>query len=162
MRAYALLLTVAVIAAPDARSLAGEVVGPAKVKDGDSLVVDGQQIRLQGIDAPEWKQTCRNLTDGHEWNCGQASAANLRRLVGKKTVTCTVEDIDKYGRSVSMCRAGSIDLNRRQVADGWAYAFRRYTEVFVPEEVGAQAAKRGMWDSKVVPPWEWRAADRGR
>jgi len=139
---------------------ADTITGTARVKDGDSLVVAGQQIRLQGIDAPEFKQTCRNLADGHEWPCGRASATHLRRLIAKRQVTCVVEDIDKYGRSVAHCRAGRTEVNRRQVADGWAYAFRRYSEAFVPDEDAARAAKRGMWDSDVTPPWDWRAAHR--
>jgi endonuclease YncB( thermonuclease family) len=37
--------------------IAGEpVVGIGTVKDGDTLIVDGNTIRLHGIDAPEYSQ----------------------------------------------------------------------------------------------------------
>ncbi len=42
-------------------SAAGSMVltGPARVVDGDTLVIDKERIRLFGIDAPESKQLCR-------------------------------------------------------------------------------------------------------
>lgn len=36
-----------------------DVVGMARVIDGDSLVVAGREVRMQGIDAPEGRQSCR-------------------------------------------------------------------------------------------------------
>ncbi len=36
-----------------------DVTGPARVTDGDTLEVQGQRIRLHGIDAPESRQLCR-------------------------------------------------------------------------------------------------------
>ena len=32
--------------------------GQYKIIDGDSLIVNGQEIRLLGIDAPEYRQEC--------------------------------------------------------------------------------------------------------
>ncbi len=34
------------------------VAGTARAIDGDSLVVDGREMRLEGLDAPERLQTC--------------------------------------------------------------------------------------------------------
>jgi len=34
--------------------------GYPRIVDGDTVVVNGKNIRLQGIDAPETRQTCTN------------------------------------------------------------------------------------------------------
>jgi endonuclease YncB( thermonuclease family) len=52
--AIAFLLFGAVTARPSF----ADVSGPATVVDGDTLVVAGEHVRLQGIDAPEMHQTC--------------------------------------------------------------------------------------------------------
>jgi len=38
------------------------------VKDGDTLIVDGTEYRLDGIDAPEKNQICLG-EKGEEWEC---------------------------------------------------------------------------------------------
>jgi len=35
------------------------LTGPARVIDGDTIIVAGEHVRLEGIDAPERKQTCQ-------------------------------------------------------------------------------------------------------
>ena len=45
-----------------------DVTGPATIIDGDTIVVAGERIRLQGIDAPELQQTCTAY--GQPWACG--------------------------------------------------------------------------------------------
>ena len=46
------------------------------------------------------------------------------------------------------------------VAEGWAFAYRKYSLSYVVEEMGAKAAKRGIWRGEVVAPWEWRKGKR--
>ena len=56
-----------------------DVVGSARVIDGDTLEISGQRIRIHGIDAPEGRQTC---TRGQAaWLCGHTSKA-MRALRG--------------------------------------------------------------------------------
>ena len=61
--------------------------GEVKVTDGDSLVMQGRRIRLQGIDAPEYYQTCGDK-DGLDYPCGQKALEFMRRLVEGKNVSC--------------------------------------------------------------------------
>jgi len=50
--------TVLAIDTPSAHPARADITGPAAVTDGDTIKIDGQRIRIHGIDAPEAKQTC--------------------------------------------------------------------------------------------------------
>ena len=52
----ALTIALCLLATPAALA---DVAGVASVIDGDTLEVQGQRIRLHGIDAPESRQLCR-------------------------------------------------------------------------------------------------------
>lgn len=93
------------------------------VTDGDTFRCGGRRVRLQGIDAPEMPGHCR---PGRDCTPGDpdASAANLRRMLQWKSVTCRQTDIDGYGRTVARCSAGEQDLSCGQLEGG--FAVRRY------------------------------------
>ena len=55
-------------------------VAEVLVKDGDSLEVDGVRVRLDGIDAPEFLQTCEDK-NGADYECGQESLQHLQELI---------------------------------------------------------------------------------
>lgn len=131
-----------------------DISGPARVIDGDSLVVAGERIRLFGIDAPERRQLC--WRDGLEWNCGKEAAAALLEKVGNRELDCRERSRDRYGRVVAVCFLDGEDINRWMVREGWALAYREYSRVYVPQEDEAREAKRGIWVSEFAPPWEWR------
>jgi len=137
---------------------ATSVSGQATVIDGDTVVVAGQRVRLFGIDAPEATQTCDRA--GERWACGRAAANRLRGLVGGDELTCNGNEHDRYGRLVAVCTLAGTDLNRAMVADGWAVAFRRYSDAYVADETRARAARRGLWASRFIAPEDYRAAER--
>ena len=58
-------------AAPDhSRTNPVEILGSVpRIVDADTLEVAGQKVRLQGIDAPESAQSCRQA-GGHRYPCG--------------------------------------------------------------------------------------------
>jgi len=126
------------------------VDGRARVIDGDSLRVAGEEIRLVGIDAPEGRQTCRK--GGADWNCGRAASDALRARIGRKALKCDVEGLDKYGRLLAVCMRGSEDLNGWMVQQGWAVSYGRYAGA----ERDARSARRGIWNSEFDRPQDWR------
>ncbi|MFO1147848.1 MAG: thermonuclease family protein [Alsobacter sp.] len=133
----------------------GGLSGPAKVVDGDTLVVKGIPVRLAGIDAPETDQTCLDAA-GRAFACGVAARQHLSELVGSSPVDCAVSGGDAYGRALATCRAGDRDLQRRMVADGYALAFVQYSRAFVGDEAQARQAGAGLWSGAFVAPWDWR------
>ena len=135
-----------------------DVSGQARVIDGDSLEIGGMRIRLFGIDAPERGQGCR--AGGELWICGGLARLRLEERISGRRVVCKEKDRDRYGRIVAVCRAGGEDLNAWMVSEGWALAYRRYSEAYVDEEARAQAARAGVWRGDFVPPWDWRRGKR--
>jgi endonuclease YncB( thermonuclease family) len=128
--------------------------GVPRIIDGDTIRIGSTRIRLHGIDAPEAKQTC--TADAKEWRCGQEATNALVRIVGGRQVTCSQRDVDRYGRIVAVCRAGSINLNAWIVGEGWAVAYRRYSMEYVRDEGEARAARKGLWRGEFMMPWDWR------
>lgn len=137
---------------------AADLVGTASVRDGDTIEIRGEPIRLYGIDAPESSQLCR--ADGEDWRCGQRAALALADRIGRRPVTCEKRDRDQYGRDVSVCSSGGVDLNAWMVAQGWAIAYGDYSTAYVPQEEAAREAGIGIWRGECVPPWEWRRGER--
>lgn len=137
---------------------AAERTGRAEVIDGDSLLLDGIEMRLEGIDAPEGRQTCR--VRDKSWQCGRAAAETLGMLLANRDVHCTWEEHDTHGRALATCRRGDIDVNAMMVEVGMALAYRHYTTRYVLQEDRARDARRGLWDSEFEPPWRWRERAR--
>ena len=151
-----MLICAALVPASGAPARAGgEIAGVASVIDGDTIEIHGRRIRLHGIDAPESRQTCLDA-NGAAWRCGQQAALALQDLIGRRTVTCDERDVDRYGRVIGRCLVGDLDINEWLVAQGLALAYRHYSMDYVPAEIEARAAGRGMWAGTFEPPWQWR------
>lgn len=125
--------------------------GAAIVNDGDSITLGAERIRLRGIDAPEYAQICQR--DGAGYPCGRLSREALARLIGGRPVACTGWQRDRYGRFLGDCTAGGKDLNRAQVAAGWAVAYGD----FDAEQASARAARVGIWAGTFDNPRDWRS-----
>ena len=106
------------------------IIGVGSVIDGDTIEIHGQRIRLFGIDAPESSQLCIRVS-GERWRCGQQASFALADRIGRASVSCRSRDIDRYGRVIAVCFKGSEDLSRWMVANGWAVAYRHYSENYV-------------------------------
>jgi endonuclease YncB( thermonuclease family) len=133
--------------------------GTVQVVDGDSLRRGVADIRLYGIDAPEYRQSCfdKNRT---AYPCGKHAANELRELVGNHEVTCTAIDTDRYDRAVSVCKIGQLDINAEMVKRGWAVAYSRHSLDYIGVEAQARLAKRGIWAGTFEEPEDYRARNR--
>lgn len=141
---------------PGAPAAAGPA-GIVQVIDADTLRVDGETVRLHGVDAPEHDQTCLRA-DGRAWACGAWASREARaRLEGRRAV-CAVRDRDRYGRTVARCAVGGQDIGAMLVAEGMALAYRRYSRDYVPAERRAAQAARGIHGSRFLPPEVHRRA----
>ncbi len=131
------------------------------VADGDSFVIGDRKLRLKGIDAPEYRQNCKD-TRGAEWQCGRAARAALEQHLLEPGLACEAEARDRYARSLASCRtARTPDIAAAQVRDGMAISDEYYgSRSFGDEEDSAQAAKRGIWQGEFTEPSIFRTSQR--
>ena len=137
---------------------AADLVGHPRVVDGDTIEIDGQLIRMHGIDAPEASQLCRKKS-GETWLCGQKSARVLADRIGSSVVECNQRDVDRYGRIVAVCFDGG-DLNEFMVRSGMAVAYKRYSSDYIKAENSAIVENLGIWAGEFIMPARWRRGDR--
>ena len=129
-----------------------------KIVDGDTIHINKIKYRLHGIDAPEIKKLCQ--INNKNYNCGGKSKDFLVSLIGNMSVKCKQKDIDKYKRVVAECFVGKTNLNRELVRNGWALAYRFYSEDYITDEEFAKENKLGMWKGTFIYPKKWRKLNR--
>ncbi len=164
-RAWALVATLAALAFWLERQGSETIAGPSgagiHVIDGDSLRIGGREIRLAGIDAPEYRQTCTDA-GGAAWPCGKEARTALERLVKAGGISCQTAAEDRYGRALAHCRSSAGDLAEALARQGWAEGAgdKRFKE---PSAAIAEAkrGKRGIWRGGHSHPAEWRKANAG-
>lgn len=130
------------------------MVGQSSVIDADTIEIHGVRIRLEGIDAPEADQRCGAA--GREWACGQQASVALSDWLGDRTVSCRAKGEDRYQRKLARCFVGSEDVQAWLVLNGWALAYRSYSQDYVAAEEVAQSRSAGLWQGEFVKPWDWR------
>lgn len=128
----------------------------AKVVNGDTLQIQGRYFKLYGIDAPESTQTCADRT-GRSYNCGKQAALWLRGWLADNTLECRIMQQDAKGNMVGTCSLGQYDIGAALVNAGWAVAYTKYTDIYLPYEEQARLNSRGLWQGKFYKPWDWRA-----
>lgn len=152
-----ILLLVLALTAP-LQSEAETLSGRASVIDGDTIEIHGQRIRLFGVDAPEMSQHCLTA-ENKPWRCGQKAALALADHIHGKTVACEEQDWDRYGRMVAICSTDG-DLALWMVFNGWATAYRRYSEIYIGAEDQARIAQIGLWAGAFEDPAQWRKSSK--
>jgi endonuclease YncB( thermonuclease family) len=138
---------------------AADITGIAKVREGDTVVIGSNRIRLGGIDAPSVDQLCLN-TKGERWTCGVAARDELIKHVEGKSWTCRLGATDRRGRSVARCEVGGEDIQKWLVRSGWALAYDRFSHDYDADQAAAREANAGMWQGAFIAPWDWRVRNK--
>ena len=125
-----------------------------KIVDGDTIHLNGEKIRFTGIDTPELKQTC--VKAGVSDPCGITARQILIDKIGNNTVECIVEGQDQYKRSLAECFVNKESLSSYLVRKGYAFAYRKYSKLFIEDENYAKANQLGMWSMEFDYPWDYR------
>ena len=146
--------------------LGGEITGLAKIIDGDTIHVNSLKIRLEGIDAPEIRQTCRKpyikissiigFTISKDYSCGLISKKKLSDKINNHEIKCQTLSKDKYKRFLATCFKKKLNLNKWMVRNGYAVAYKRYSKQYLEDETYAKKNKKGIWQGKFVRPEKWR------
>ena len=125
-----------------------------KIIDGDTIYLNGEKIRFTGIDTPELKQTCTK--NNEVIYCGIKARKLLVEKIGKNKVQCVREGKDQYKRTLAECFVNKVSLSSYLVRNGYAFAYRKYSQKFIPDEDFARINKNGMWSMTFEFPWEYR------
>ena len=125
-----------------------------RVVDGDTIHLNGEKIRFTGIDTPELKQTCVN--EGVINPCGITAKEILIKKIGNNKVKCIREGKDQYKRTLAECFVNEESLSSYLVRRGYAFAYRRYSKKFIPDEDYAKINQIGMWSMEFDYPWDYR------
>jgi endonuclease YncB( thermonuclease family) len=133
------------------------------VMDGDSFNVGSKKFRLDGIDAPEFNQTCKDAQN-IIWECGKAARGALEAMLSLPGLKCSVSAQDSYSRSIAKCAVDQMpDVGGAQVRAGMAVSHEYYgIRTYGDEEDHAIAAKMGIWAGEFASPSEWRKAHPSR
>jgi endonuclease YncB( thermonuclease family) len=85
-------------------------------------------------------------------------------LIDAQEIACRVVDTDQYGRDVARCQAGSLQINREMVRQGWAVAYDRHSFEYRLAEAEARHARSGVWQGSFQRPEDYRREhqERGR
>jgi len=114
MRALALAVALTTAVAALAQD---DVIGVARVIDGDTIEVAGRKFRLEGLHAPEVDQP------------GGAAATNfMRDLLAGKRVACAPTGARSYDRLIAVCRLSDAgDIAAALVKAGLGRDCERYS-----------------------------------
>ena len=125
------------------------------VIDGDTIRLGDVKLRFSGIDAPEINQTC--LASEGKVACGKISRDLLIEKVTNNKISCTDEGKDFYGRVLGECFVNGESLSSYLVREGFAFAYRKYSNKYIEDEEYAKFNKLGMWSMEFQYPWDYRS-----
>lgn len=110
---------------------------PEKVTviDGDTIIVQGEHIRLLGINAPELKGKCRE-----EKVRALRARSRLMELIKSSKIDIERDGFDRYRRTLASVSVGGTDLGhvlmREGLARKWVQQYNGQQEPWCQADVG--------------------------
>ncbi len=109
---------------------------PVAVADGATIIDGSRHYRLWGVEVPGLHQSC-----AEEWPAGQIARQTLEALIGGRRIACEDRGLDRYRRTVALCRVNGVDLGASMVGAGMAWAS---DSAYAGIERDARRASRGL------------------
>lgn len=131
------------------------VEGYANAVTGAMLEINSLHVKLLGLEAPYMQQTCADKF-GQGYACGQKSRDWLQNWLQNKVVKCHIISPQNNGRATGVCFSEGYDVGAVIVNAGWAVAYTKNTDIYVPYEQQAGTKKRGLWAGTFYKPWDWK------
>jgi len=133
------------------------IEGMPRVISGSVLLVNGLYVKLLGIEAPDPQQTCENRYGGGYY-CGQEAITWVQNWLNNRPVTCHIlgEVINQWATGICFVDGYQYDVAAVTTNAGWAVAYTKNTDVYIPYEQQAAEKKRGLWQGSFYKPWDWR------
>lgn len=132
--------------------------GIPTIHDGDNVKINGENIRLEGIDSCEIGQPARLANN--EFDCGIWARDHFRSMISPRSVRCESTERDVYDRPLAICYTGERNVNRALVENGYAFPYARESD-YRAEARAAQEARRGIWlFEEVEDPSDYRRRKR--
>jgi len=132
----------------------------AIVIDGDTLEIEGQIIKLRGIDAPEIGQKCSHK--GHLWSCGMNAALDLRKMLFMSRMAsmhCWVFSKNSLWQNAT-CYLNDRDIAATLLTAGLVAPLSSASPHYVSLKHQAIEGGLGIWGSNFISSEKWIHGER--
>jgi len=128
------------------------IEGYPKIIDGDTIKIDGLNIRLAGIDALEKKQICNY--NSRKVECGAESTRELISIISARKVSCMYTKLDRYSRILGTCFVDGKNINKTMVRNGYALSYM--SKEYSIDMIDAEQERKGIWKYDFQRPEDFR------